>query len=89
MIERRKFITFLGGAAFAWPLAVRAQQALTMPGDRGAFRCIGQAVRPERLRIAAIRPRTLGKIWLCRRPKRPYRISLGGGTQRALCRNRS
>ncbi len=74
-MKRREFITFLGGAAVAWPLAARAQQA----GKLATIGLIGPNVETvDRPRIAAF-ARRLGELgWVDgRNVKVEYRAADG------------
>src|SRR5262249_39118337 len=59
-IERRKFLATLGGAAVAWPLAARAQQAGKLP----TIGVMGATPSAESQRGAAFWQRLRGIAWV-------------------------
>ena len=82
-MKRRDFITLLGGAA-AWPLAARAQRLTKLP----TIGFLGAGTLSAYSLWAAAFMQRLRELGLDRGPYQRDRVSLGGGTPRAIYRDR-
>jgi putative tryptophan/tyrosine transport system substrate-binding protein len=75
-IKRREFITLLGRAAAAWPLAARAQQ----PGKLPTIGFLGATTASFQSQHIAAFVRRLRELGWIEGAHRRDRVSLGGGT---------
>jgi hypothetical protein len=76
-LKRREFITLLGSGAVAWPLAVRAEQAMPVIGFLGST-----GPGPFKRQLAAFRQALVRAAH--RGPHRRHRISVGGKSVRSI-----
>jgi hypothetical protein len=88
-VNRREFITLLGGAAAAWPLTARAQQSERVRRV-GVLTGIVEADAEGQARFSAFRNAMDQAGWIeGRNIQYEYRSRSGGNTERASSRGRN